>query len=608
MVRITDTTLRDAHQSLWATRLKTDEMIPILKELDDIGFYSLEAWGGATFDVCMRYLSEDPWERLRTIKSEVKKTPLQMLVRGQNLVGYRHYSDDIVDRFIKKSVDNGIDIIRTFDALNDVRNLRSVIKAGKEAGAHVQGAIVYTISPVHKMSYNIELAKRLADKGVNSLAIKDMAGLLTPYDAYELVKELKKETGLQIQLHSHYTSGMAAMTYLKAVEAGCDVIDTAVASMALHTSQPAAETMVAVLKNTGFDTGLDINKISVISEYFEKLREEKAYERPKQGFIDIKVLSHQVPGGMISNLLSQLDKQGAADRIEEVLEELPRVRKDLGYPPLVTPTSQFVGTQAVLNVLLGERYKMVPEEIKNYVKGMYGSAPGEINSMLKAKILAEEKEITCRPADLLEPAYEKIKQELPKELVTKEEDYLSYAIFPQVALKFLLLKNNPSEGELIMGGDEDMRINVEVLKQLAESLEEHSVGELVLETKSGKVILKRGNKDAVVAAAPAVYEEQYVAAPAAAAPAAAPAEEANKYHSVNSPMVGTFYKTPSPDAPAFVKEGDIVNAGDTLCIVEAMKLMNEVKSDARGKIVKVLVESGKAVKQGDKLFLIDTNI
>lgn len=608
MVRITDTTLRDAHQSLWATRLKTDEMIPILKELDDVGFYSLEAWGGATFDVCMRYLSEDPWERLRTIKEEVKKTPLQMLVRGQNLVGYKHYSDDIVDRFIKKSVDNGIDIIRTFDALNDVRNLKRVIKAGKESGAHVQGAIVYTISPIHKMSYNIELAEKLADMGVNSLAIKDMAGLLTPYDAYSLVKELKAKTGMQIQLHSHYTSGMAAMTYLKAVEAGADVIDTAVASMALHTSQPAAETMIAVLKNTGFDTGLDINKISVISEYFERLREEKAYERPKQGFIDIKVLSHQVPGGMISNLLSQLDKQGAADRIEEVLEELPRVRKDLGYPPLVTPTSQFVGTQAVLNVLLGERYKMVPEEVKNYVKGMYGTAPGEINNMLKGKILAEEKEITCRPADLLDPSYDKIVQELPKELVTKEEDYLSYALFPQVALKFLLLKNNPSEGELIMGGDDDMRINVEVLKQLAESLEEHSVGELVLETKSGKVTLKRGNKEGV-AAAP--VQEEYYAAPVAAAPAKkaeAAVDDSAKYHSVNSPMVGTFYKTPSPDAPPFAKEGDMVNPGDTLCIVEAMKLMNEVKSDVKGKVVKVLGESGKAVKQGDKLFLIDTNI
>jgi oxaloacetate decarboxylase (Na+ extruding) subunit alpha len=602
LVRLTDTTLRDAHQSLWATRLKTDEMIPILKDLDGAGFYSLEAWGGATFDVCMRYLDEDPWERLKTIKAEVKNTPLQMLVRGQNLLGYKHYSDDIVDRFIKKSVDNGIDIIRTFDALNDIRNLGQVIKSGKESGGHVQAAIVYTISPIHKMEYNIELAKKLADMGVNSIAIKDMAGLLTPYDAYELVSELKKQTGLMVQMHSHYTSGMAAMTYIKAVEAGCDVIDTAVASMALHTSQPAAETMVAVLKGTKYDTNLDINKIAVISEYFERLREEKAYERPKQGFIDIKVLSHQVPGGMISNLLSQLDKQGAADRIDEVLEELPRVRKDLGYPPLVTPTSQFVGTQAVLNVLLGERYKLVPEEVKNYIKGMYGKAPGEINNILKEKVLQNEKEITCRPADLLEPSYEKIKKELPIELVTKDEDYLSYALFPQVALKFLAMRNNPAVGELIMGGEDDMRINVEVLKQLAESLEEHSVGELTLETKTGKVILKRGN----TAAASIAYD-----APTPVAKSVAPkvAETVNdNYNAVISPMVGTFYKSPSPDAAPFVKEGDVVNSGDTLCIVEAMKLMNEVKSDVRGKIVKILGETGKAVKQGDKLFLIDTNI
>lgn len=606
MVRLTDTTLRDAHQSLWATRLKTDEMIPILKDLDQAGFYSLEAWGGATFDVCMRYLEEDPWERLRTIKGEVKNTPLQMLVRGQNLLGYKHYSDDIVDGFIKKSVENGIDIIRTFDALNDVRNLKQVIKSGKESGAHVQGAIVYTISPIHKMEYNIELAKKLADMGVNSLAIKDMAGLLTPYDAYELVSELKKQTGLMIQLHSHYTSGMAAMTYLKAVEAGCDVIDTAVASMALHTSQPAAETMVAVLKGTKYETGLDINKIAVVSEYFERLREEMAYERPKQGFIDIKVLSHQVPGGMISNLLSQLDKQGAADRIDDVLEELPRVRKDLGYPPLVTPTSQFVGTQAVLNVLLGERYKLVPEEVKNYIKGMYGKAPGEINNILKEKVLQNEEEITCRPADLIEPSYEKIKNELPIELVTKEEDYLSYALFPQIALKFLAMRNNPEEGELITGGEDDMRINVEVLKQLAESLEEHSVGELTLETKTGKVVLKRGST--AVPAASGASAAVVSAAPVAKAAAPAAVAVNDNHHAVTSPMVGTFYKSPSPDAAPFVKEGDMVNAGDTLCIVEAMKLMNEVKSDVRGKVVKVLGETGKAVKQGDKLFLIDTNV
>ncbi|BDU49810.1 acetyl-CoA carboxylase biotin carboxyl carrier protein [Haliovirga abyssi] len=608
MVRFTDTTLRDAHQSLWATRLKTDEMLPILKELDEAGFYSLEVWGGATFDVSLRYLNEDPWERLRRIKSEVKNTPLQMLVRGQNLVGYKHYSDDVVDSFIGKAVDNGIDIIRTFDALNDLRNLEKVISAGKREGAHVQGAIVYTISPIHKMEYNIELAKRLADMGVNSLAIKDMAGLLTPYDAFHLVKKLKEETGLMIQLHSHYTSGMAAMTYLKGIEAGADIVDTAVASMALHTSQPAAETMVAVLKNTKYDTGMDIKKLSIVSEYFETLAEEKAYNRPKQGLIDIKVLSHQVPGGMISNLLSQLDQQGAGDRIDDVLAELPRVRKDLGYPPLVTPTSQFVGTQAVLNVLLGERYKIVPEEVKNYIKGYYGTAPGEINPLLKKKIIKNEGIINVRPADLLEPAMEKAKEELPKELVTQEEDYLSYAMFPQITLKYLTLKHDPTAGDLIMGGDEDMRINIEILKQLAESLEENSVGELVLETKTGKVVLKRNTKSPVqtVATQQQVIQEPVAVAVEEATPVQTQESiDEDKYTKVLSPMVGTFYASPAPDVDPFVKEGDIVKKGDTLAIVEAMKLMNEVKSEVSGKVVKILAENSKPVRQGDVLMLIE---
>lgn len=609
MAKITDTTLRDAHQSLWATRLKTDEMLPILNALDNAGFYSLEVWGGATFDVSLRYLNENPWERLRIIKQEVKNTPLQMLVRGQNLVGYKHYPDEIVDAFIKKAVDNGIDIIRTFDALNDLRNIKKVIEAGREAGAHVQGAIVYTISPIHKIEYNIELAKKMADMGVNSIAIKDMAGLLTPYDAYRLVKKLKEETGMLIQLHSHYTSGMASMTYLKGIEAGADVVDTAVALMALHTSQPAAETTIAVLKNTEYDTGMDINKIIPISEYFEELAETKAYKRPNQGLIDIKVLSHQVPGGMISNLLSQLDKQGASDRIEEVLDELPRVRKDLGYPPLVTPTSQFVGTQAVLNVLLGERYKIVPNEIKEYIKGMYGKAPGEINNILSEKVLENDKKIDCRPADLLEPMMEKIKKEIPKQLIRKDEDYISYALFPQEALKYFILRHDPASGDLIMGGDEDMRINIEILKQLAESLEENNVGELILETKTGKVKLKRGTQEQ----ANVVYH-----APEPVSVSKAPAKESksenvkkaessdeDKYYAVKSPMVGTFYKSPSPGAKPFIKEGDMISKGDNLCIVEAMKLMNEVKSEVSGKIVKILLDDGKAVKQGDKLILID---
>lgn len=608
MVRLTDTTLRDAHQSLWATRLKTDEMIPILRDLDEAGFYSLEMWGGATFDVAMRYLNEDPWERLKIIRENIEKTPLQMLIRGQNLVGYKHYSNDIVTKFIEKSVENGIDIIRTFDALNDVRNLEKVIEVGKKTGAHMQGALVYTKSPIHKMQYNIDLAKKMADMGVHSIAVKDMAGLLTPYDAYELVSRLKKETGLMIQMHSHYTSGMAAMTYLKAIEAGADVIDTAVASMALQTSQPAAETMISVLKGTEYDTKIDIDRVAVVSEYFEKLSEDKAYARPKQSLIDIKVLSHQIPGGMISNLLSQLDKQGASDRIDEVLEELPRVRKDLGYPPLVTPTSQFVGTQAVLNVLLGERYKIVPEEIKNYIKGYYGKTPGDINNMLKIKLLKGEEVITVKPADLLEDSYEKIKAEVPKEIIEKEEDYISYALFPQVALKYLTLRHDPSAGELIMGGDDDMRINVEILKQLADSLEEHSVGELVLETKSGKVVLKRGTQTVPVAAvAPVAAMPSTTSKASIKAVAAKKVSLDDQYGSIDSPMVGTMYHASSPDADVFVREGDMVEVGQVVCIVEAMKLMNEVKSTVRGKVVRIVAENAKGVKKGDKLILVDTN-
>jgi len=612
LAKITDTTLRDAHQSLWATRLKTEEMLPILSALDNAGFYSLEVWGGATFDVSLRFLNENPWERLRKIKQEVKNTPLQMLVRGQNLVGYKHYPDDVVDSFIKKSVDSGIDIIRTFDALNDLRNIKKVIEVGREAGAHMQGAIVYTISPIHKLEYNIELAKRMVDMGVNSIAIKDMAGLLTPYDAYTLVKELKRETGLMIQLHSHYTSGMASMTYLKGIEAGADVVDTAVASMALHTSQPAAETTIAVLKDTIYDTGMDINKIVPISECFEELALNKAYKRPNQGLVDIKVLSHQVPGGMVSNLLSQLDKQNARDRLDEVLEELPRVRKDLGYPPLVTPTSQFVGTQAVLNVLLGERYKIVPNEIKEYIKGMYGQAPGEINNLLIDKFIDKKDKIETRPADYLKPVMENIKNELPKELIENEEDYISYALFPQETLKYLILRHDPASGDLITGGDDDMRINIEILKQLAESLEENSVGELVLETKTGKVVLKRGTKEQAIVAQPQVNYvapvEQIVKKEAKVGSSVKIEENTDeKYISVNSPMTGTLYLSPSPGADPFVKQGDIVNKGDTLCIVEAMKLMNEVKSEITGKIVKILIEDGKPVKQGDKLLLIDNN-
>ena len=436
-IKITETVLRDAHQSLLATRMSTEEMLPIAEKLDAVGYYSIEAWGGATFDACMRFLDEDPWERLRRLKKRIKNTPLQMLLRGQNLLGYRHYPDDIVERFIEKAVYNGIDIIRIFDALNDVRNLEVAIKATKKAGAHAQGTLVYTISPVHNIDHYIKVAKELTELGVDSICIKDMSGILTPYVAYELVKSLKDTVNIPIQLHSHYTSGMAAMTYLKAIEAGVDIIDTAISPLALGTSQPATETMVAALKGTQYDTGLDMELLSEIASYFKEVKQNhnKEIDLSMVMGVDTDVLIYQVPGGMLSNLISQLKQQNALDKYPEVLKEIPKVREELGYPPLVTPMSQMVGTQAVLNVITGERYKMVPKEVKDYVKGLYGRPPAPISEEIKKKIIGDEEVIDIRPADLLKPQFEAIKEEI-KEYYEQEEDVLSYALFPQVAKKF----------------------------------------------------------------------------------------------------------------------------------------------------------------------------
>jgi len=433
-VGITDTILRDAHQSLIATRMKTDEMLPIAEKLDKVGYHSLEMWGGATFDSCIRFLNEDPWERLRKIKERVKNTPLQMLLRGQNLLGYHHYADDVVELFVKKSVENGIDIIRIFDALNDIRNLKKAIEVTKETGAHAQGTVVYTISPVHNIDYYVDMAKQLVEMGIDSLCIKDMAGLLAPYDAYELVSRLKKEINVPIQVHSHYTSGMASMTYLKAIEAGADVVDTALSPFALGTSQPPTETIVAVLKNTPYDTGLDLEYISSISDHFKQVRSNYKIDSVIT-MVDTMVLNYQIPGGMLSNLTSQLKQQNALDKLPAVLKEVPKVREDLGYPPLVTPTSQIVGTQAVVNVLTGERYKMIINEVKNYVRGLYGKPPAPIKDEIKQKIIGDEEVITCRPADLIEPQLEKYTKEISY-YIEQEEDVLTYALFPQIAEKF----------------------------------------------------------------------------------------------------------------------------------------------------------------------------
>lgn len=430
-----DTTLRDGHQSLWATRMKTADMLPILEMMDSVGFSSVEMWGGATFDSCLRYLNEDPWERLRIVRKHMPNTKLQMLLRGQNLVGYRHYSDDVVISFINKTVENGMDIIRIFDGLNDVRNMELAMRTAKKAGAHVQGTVVYTISPVHNFDSYVDFTKQLLEIGIDSLCIKDMAGILSPYEAFDLVKHLKQFVDVPIQLHTHYTSGMASMTYLKAIEAGVDAVDCASSPLALGTSQPPIETLVAVLQNTPYDTGLSLDLLSEIAEKWKEVRTRYPQaQNPTVYSVDANVLRYQMPGGMISNFISQLGNQ--IDLLPKVLKEVPEVRKDLGYPPLVTPFSQMVGAQAMLNVVGGSRYKMVSNEVKNYLMGLYGSAPGEIDEGFRRGIIGDAKVITCRPADVLEPEMDTAKQDIALYL-EKEEDVLSYALFPQVALKFL---------------------------------------------------------------------------------------------------------------------------------------------------------------------------
>ncbi len=434
-VGITDTTLRDAHQSLMATRLRSEHIMPIISQIDEVGYHSLEVWGGATFDTCLRFLDEDPWERLIRMRELAPRTPLQMLLRGQNLVGYRHYPDDVVDAFVRLAVKNGIKIMRIFDALNDTRNMQRAMQAAKEAGAHVQGTLSYTLSPLHNIDYFVNLALELEKMGADSIAIKDMAGLLTPYDTYTLVQRLKEKIKLPVQLHSHFTSGLAFMAYLKGIEAGCDVVDTAISSLSLGSSQPATESMVAALRGTPYDTGLDLEQLSPIAEYFKEVR--KHYQIPTEIVmgVDTAVLSYQIPGGMISNLASQLEAQGAVHLLPRVLEEVPRVRAEMGYPPLVTPSSQIVGAQAVINVISGERYKIISTEVKNYLRGLYGRPPGEVDPDLLAKVIGNETPYQGRPADLLEPGLEKGREELGK-YMEKEEDLLSYILFPQQALAF----------------------------------------------------------------------------------------------------------------------------------------------------------------------------
>jgi len=601
--------------------MRTEDMLPILTELDEAGFFSLEVWGGATFDVCLRFLGEDPWERLRQIKSLVKKTPLQMLLRAQSLVGYSHYPDDVVREFVSLSVKNGIDIIRIFDALNDVRNMVVPMEAAKKAGAHVQASVVYTISPVHTIKHYLETATALAELGADSICIKDMAGLLTPYKAYELVSLLKKELGIMIHLHSHYIGGIAVPAYLKAVEAGADVLDTASVPLAFGASQPPVETVVRALQDTGYDTGLDLRHLFRIAKYFETLRKSRGFERGITRISDMRVFEHQVPGGMISNLVSQLEEQGALERIHDVLEEIPKVRAELGYPPLVTPTSQIVGTQAVLNVLCGVRYKLVPGEVKAYVRGLYGRPPAPINPEIQKKIIGAEEPLTVRPADILEPGLAKAERESAG-LARSPEDVISYAIFPQVTKKFFeerqggviareetkekKEKKETKETRTALLSKEDLKLNLQEIKELIKIIDETEISELNLESDGVKISIRKG--PSVVAGVPVTATarqegmERVVAQAFSKAPE--PVALANA-EMITSPMVGTFYSSQSPEAPAYVKLGQQVEVGQPVCIVEAMKLMNEIESEIEGKIIQVLVENGQPVEYGQPLFIIE---
>jgi oxaloacetate decarboxylase alpha subunit len=607
-VGVTDTTLRDGHQSLWATRMRTPDMLPILETMDDVGFHSLECWGGATFDAALRFLDEDPWERLRLIKKHVVRTPLQMLLRGQNIVGYRHYGDDVVRRFVYKAAENGMDIFRVFDALNDIRNFETAAAAIKETGKHFQGAVVYTISPVHSLDHYVEVARSLVDMGADSICIKDMAALLSPYYAEQLIGRLKAEIDVPLQLHCHYIGGLAPMTYLKAVEAGVDVIDTATVPLAFGNSQPATEMVVTALIGTPNDTELDLEKLFVIAKYFEKVRIETGHERGVTSLTHMQVYSHQVPGGMISNLESQLSEQNALDRLPEVLEEIPVVRSEIGYPPLVTPMSQIVGTQAVLNVLSGRRWHIVPDEMKAYLRGKYGAAPGPVSREVILRVLGDEEPIHVRPADLVSETLEDYRAEIG-DLARSEEDLLSYALFPQTARAYLERHHIGPESD-VFGTQMPAYLTSKVGAALADDagdrlrdilalVEESDIDEVVIEQGDLKMTVR---KTGVVAAAP-------VAAPAAppeaaAAPAAAE-DQANGHHMVRSKWVATFYRSPSPQAPSFVEVGDTVAAGQTLCILEMMKMMNELTADVAGIVRQILVENGETVQYGQPLFAIE---
>ncbi|WNY26567.1 sodium-extruding oxaloacetate decarboxylase subunit alpha [Methanolapillus ohkumae] len=582
-VKITETVLRDAHQSLIATRMRTRDMLDVVEKLDQVGYYSLEMWGGATFDTCIRYLNEDPWQRLRDIKSRMKKTPAQMLLRGQNLVGYRHYPDDVVRRFVGKAYENGIDIFRIFDAVNDFRNIQSSVTAAKSAGAHVQGTVCYTISPVHTTETFVQMAKTLEEMGSDSICIKDMAGLMSPAAASAIVAGMKEEVSIPICLHSHCTSGMAPITYYAAVLAGVDIIDTAVSPFGWGSSQPPTEALIASLAKTPYDTGINLEKFKEITPFFKNVKEKYATIcDPISETIDTNVLLYQIPGGMLSNLVSQLKEQNALDKYEAVLAEMPKVRAELGYPPLVTPTSQIVGTQAVLNVIMGERYKVIPKEVKDYVRGYYGKTPAPISEEMISRVIEGERPITVRPADLLKPEYDKMKKEAESLGIAKsEEDILTYILYPAIAPKFL--KGEAVEEELIcdckipaaveyFGIPTEFRVEVD-----------GNVFDIKVEPKepSGK-----GNGSAS-------------AGSGKSKPAAdGKASKAGHPGAVCSSMQGMILSIKT-------KVGDHVSEGSPICVIEAMKMENAVGAPRSGTVKEIIVAEGDTVSNGDVLMIIE---
>ena len=576
---ITEVVLRDAHQSLLATRMRIEDMLPIAEKLDQVGFWSLESWGGATFDACIRYLGEDPWERLRAFKKAMPNTPQQMLIRGQNILGYRHYADDLVEKFIERAAVNGVDVFRVFDAMNDMRNLETAIKAVRNQGKHAQGTLSYTISPVHTIDSWLALARQIEDMGADSLSIKDMAGLLRPYTAYELVSRLKETVQIPIHMQCHATTGLSTPTYLKAIEAGIDNIDTAISSMSMTYGHSPTETVVSILHEQPGDTGLDIVLLEEIASYFREVRKKYAkFEGALRG-VDSRILVAQVPGGMLTNLENQLREQNASERLDEVLDEIPRVRKDLGYIPLVTPTSQIVGTQAVLNVLTGKRYKSVTKETEGVLKGEYGATPAEVNTELQEKVLKGAKPISCRPADLLEDEFIAQRTELQRvaaeesfELESVEDDTLTYALFPQVGLKFLKNRNNPEVFEPAP--------RVEPV-----AIEGHSSaqGVYAVEMNGGRYEVRVSNGGELSS-----ITETHAAA------SAIPAAAVNVTHALSAPLAGDVYRVE-------VAVGDNVVEGDVIAVLDAMKMETEIRATAAGKVIDVAVKAGDSINVGQTL-------